>query len=177
MRIPPVLHDIFGESQTIAEMLAILLFGGGVATALVWAYPEMTQGLPLWRSVIAYLLIFDIGAGCIANFTRSTSNYYATRPKGRLLFISVHVHLPLVAWLLGIGFIHALLIWAYTIVGAFVINALKGSRFQLVMAGLLLSMGIAIAVLAVDVPYYFLVVSLLFMLKVLFSFAVDHYHL
>lgn len=61
--------------------------------------------------------------------------------------------------------------------GAFVINALKGSRFQLVMAGLLLSMGIAIAVLAVDVPYYFLVVSLLFMLKVLFSFAVDHYHL
>lgn len=101
MRIPPVLHDIFGESQTIAEMLAILLFGGGVATALVWAYPEMTQGLPLWRSVIAYLLIFDIGAGCIANFTRSTSNYYAARPKGRLLFISVHVHLPLVAWLLG----------------------------------------------------------------------------
>ena len=175
LRIPPFLHDVFGESQTIGELLAIVFFGVGLATLLFFAFPEMTQQLPLWRSVIAYILVVDIFAGCVANFTRSTSNHYAARSKGRLLFIAVHIHLLLVAWLLDVGYWHAVVVWGYTIAGALVVNALKGNRFQLFVAGMLLSAGISITVLGMDVPKYFLVISLLFMVKVLFSFAVDHY--
>ena len=135
----------------------------------------MTQGLPLWRSAIAYLLVVDIFAGCVANFTYSTSNHYAARNKERLVFIAVHVHILIVAWLLGTDFLPAVIIWGYTIAGALVVNALKGSRFQLFVAGVLLATGIFVAVLVIEIPKYFLAISLLFMMKVMFSFAVDHY--
>jgi len=175
IRMPSYLHDVFGESQTIGEILAIMFFGVGFAALLFFVFPEMTHNLPLWRSAIAYLLIADIFAGCIANFTRSTNNYYAARDKHRLVFIAIHAHILIVAWLLGIGFSNAVIVWGYTIAGAFVVNMLKGNQFQLFVAGVLLVLGISIIVLGVETPKYFLVISLLFMVKVLFAFAVDHY--
>jgi hypothetical protein len=69
-----------------------------------------------------------------------------------------------------------MIVWGYSTIGALVVNALNGSRFQLFTAGSLLVVGIAIAVLSVADPNYFLVFSLLFMVKVRFSFAVAHYH-
>lgn len=175
IRIPAFLHDILGESQTLGEILTIAILSVGLTTTLWVAFPEMTQNIPLWRSMIAYLLILDIVAGSVANFTRSTNNHYAARPRERWVFIAVHFHLLLIAGLLGTGFWHAVIVWGYTIAGALVVNALMGSRFQLFIAGSLLIVGIALAVLGIEVPNYFLVISLLFMVKVLFSFSVDHY--
>lgn len=175
IRMPSYLHDVFGESQTIGELLVIILFGLGFTTLLFFAFPETTQNLPLWRSAIAYLLIADILAGCVANFTRSTNNYYAARDKQRLVFISIHAHILIVAWLLGTGLWNSVIVWGYTIAGAFVVNALKGNQFQIFVAGVLLTLGISIIVLGTETPKYFLVISLLFMVKVLFAFVVDHY--
>lgn len=176
IRIPSFLHDILGESQTVGELLTIGILGVGITSTIYIAFPEMTRDLPIWRSTLAYLLILDIVAGCVANFTRSTNNHYSRRSKERWIFIAVHVHLPIIAGLLGTGLGHALMVWGYTIVGAIMVNALNGSRFQLFTAGSLLVAGMAIAVLSVEIPNYLLLISLLFMLKVLFSFAVDHYH-
>jgi len=175
IRIPSYLHDAFGESQTIGELLAIVLFGVGGAAWLFFAFPEMTQDRSSWRIAIAFLLVADVFAGCIANFTRSTNNYYAARSKQRLVFIAIHVHVLIVAWLLGMGFWSAFVVWGYTIVGAFVVNALKTSQFQVFVAGVLLALGMASIVLGMELPPYFLVISLLFMVKVQFAFAVDHY--
>jgi hypothetical protein len=175
IRMPSYLHDVFGESQTIGELLTILFFGTGLATFLFFAFPKMTYGLPLWRSIIAYLLVLDIFAGCAANFTRSTNNYYAVRSKQRLVFIAVHVHILIVAWLLEMELYNAIIVWGYTIAGALVVNACKGNQFQKFVAGVLLVLGIATTVLGTETPGYFLVISLLFMVKVMFAFAVDHY--
>jgi hypothetical protein len=175
IRIPSFLREVFGESQTLGELLVIMLFGVGLATFLFFGFPEMTRGLSLWRSVIAYLLIVDIFAGSIANFTRSTNNHYAAHAKERLVFIAIHMHILIVAWLLGIDLWYALAVWGYTIASAFVVNAFKDSRFQIFAGGALWCIGVAIVVLTIEVPKYFLVISLLFMVKVLFSFAVDHY--
>ena len=175
IRMPSYLHDVFGESQTIGELLIIAFAGLGLSTVLFFAFPEMTQNLPLWRSVIAYLLIADIFAGSVANFTRSTNNYYAAREKQRLIFIAIHVHILIVAWLLGVGLWDSVIVWGYTIIGAYVVNALKDNQLQMFAAGALLVLGISIIVLVVEVPKYFLLISLLFMVKVLFAFAVDLY--
>ena len=176
IRIPPFLHDILGESQTIGELLTIAILSAGITTTLFVAFPEISQELPIWRGTLAYLLILDIVAGCVANFTRSTNNHYSSRTKERWIFIAVHVHLLLIEALLGTGIWHAVLVWGYTIMGALAINALHGSCFQLFTAGSLLVLGMAIAVLSIEIPNYFLLISMLFMVKVLFSFAVDHYH-
>ncbi|MFC5406630.1 hypothetical protein [Cohnella soli] len=175
IRIPSYLHDVFGEKQTFGSILAILLFGGILTAALYWVFPEMTNNLPVWRSTVALLLIFDIFSGCIANFSASTSNFYAARKTNRIVFIAIHFHIVLVALLLHCGIWHSLAIWAYTIIGAFIVNALIGKRSQLFVAGLLLSAGLGSMPMLPGIPPYVLIIGLLFMLKVLFSFAVDHY--
>lgn len=175
IRIPTFLHDVFGETQTVGEILAVLGFGVGVGVALFLAFPEMTAGLPFWRWALAGLLMVDIASGCIANFTHSTNQHYAVRPKARLVFIAIHIHLPVLAALLGVGLGPAWVIWAYTVVGAFLVNALTGQRLQIFVAGTLLCAGLAGLILSVEAPKYFLLMAALFMIKVLYSFAVDHY--
>ncbi|MFC6334800.1 hypothetical protein ACFP56_19375 [Paenibacillus septentrionalis] len=175
-QVPSYLHELFGEKQSSGVMIMIFLFGGVLTALLYVVFPEMTSALPVWRSVLALLLIFDVFCGCIANFTASTSNFYATRKRTRLIFISVHIHVILIALLLSNDIVHALIVWAYTIASAFIVNALIGRQSQLVTAGLLLSIGLGCMPMLPDIPPYMLIISSLFMLKVMFSFAVDHYN-
>ncbi|GIN22311.1 hypothetical protein [Siminovitchia fordii] len=175
LRIPSFLHDVFGEKQSVASILTILLFGGILTVALYYRFPELTSHLPAWRSILALLLIFDVFAGCIANFTPSTSNFYAARKTNRIVFIAIHIHVVLVALLLDTDIGYSLGIWAYTIIGAFIVNALIGKHTQLFVAGLLLSVGLGCMPMLPGITPYMLMIGELFMLKVLFGFAVDHY--
>ncbi|GIO09913.1 hypothetical protein J31TS6_59410 [Brevibacillus reuszeri] len=175
IRIPSFLHDVFGEGQSIASILAILLFGGCLTTVLYLQFPELTDSLPPWRSALALLLMFDIFSGCVANFTASTNNFYAARKTNRIVFISIHFHIVLVALLLNTDIWYSIWVWAYTIAGAFIVNALLGKHSQRLIAGLLLSIGLGWVPLLPNLQPYMLITCLLFMLKVLFSFAVDHY--
>ena len=178
--IPRSLHEVFGEEQTIAEIVLTLVFGFGLAGVLFILFPEMWAGLPLWRSILVFLLVADIFSGAVANFTRGTNRYYAARDKLRLVFIAIHIHLPVVAWLLGLDLTWPLVLWGYTIAGAFIVNACardsnRLSDRQPFIGGIILAAGIALAVLGAETPTYFLLIALLFMLKVIYSFAVDHY--
>ncbi|MEQ7052886.1 hypothetical protein ABN764_19780 [Paenibacillaceae sp. P-4] len=175
IRIPSFLHDVFGEKQFLGSILAILLFGGLLTAALYGLFPELTDNLPLWRSALAFLLIFDIFSGCIANFSASTSNFYAARKTNRIVFIAIHFHIILVALLLNTDIWYSIAVWAYTITGAFIVNALIGKPSQPFVAGLFLASGLGIIPLLPNIQPYMLTICLLFMLKVLFSFAVDHY--
>ncbi|MEC0205627.1 hypothetical protein P4H39_23750 [Paenibacillus lautus] len=175
VKIPSILHDVFGEKQSVGSILVILLFGGLLTIAMGFTYPEITSSLPLWRSTLALLLIFDIFAGCIANFTISTSNFYASRKTNRTVFIAIHIHIIMIALLLNTDIEYAVGIWAYTIVGAVIVNALIGKSSQRFIGGLLLSIGIGGTFLLSNIQPYMLLAGTLFMLKVLFSFAVDHY--
>lgn len=175
IRIPSFLHDVFGEKQSMASIFSILLFGGALTAALCFLYPELTDSLPAWRSALALLLMFDIFSGCVANFTASTSNFYAARKTNRIVFISIHFHIVLVALLLDTDIWYSIWVWAYTIAGAFIVNALSGKHSQRFIAGLLLSIGFGWVPMLPNIQPYMLITCLLFMLKVLFSFAVDHY--
>jgi hypothetical protein len=171
--IPPFLHEVFGVRQKVVHIVVILLFGATLSTVLLMLYPKLYMDLALWKRVLTFLLVFDIGSGCIANFTQSTSDYYATRKSKRIVFLTVHVHLILVALLLQSHLVPALLVWMYTIVCASIIQAIKG-RNQVFIVGVLLSLGIAWIPL-LEMGTFMLIVSMLFMVKVLFSFSVDHY--
>lgn len=175
IRIPSFLHDVFGEKQSIGSILAILLFGGLLTVALYLIFPELTDSLPIWRSTLALLLIFDIFSGCVANFTAATSKFYAARKTNRIVFIAIHFHIVFVALLLHTDIWYSIGVWAYTIAGAFIVNALIGKHSQRFIAGLLLSVGLGWIPMLPDIQPYMLTTCLLFMLKVLFSFAVDHY--
>lgn len=171
--IPTFFHEVFGERQSVPHIIVILLFGAVLSSVLFYLHPNMYMDVALWRNVLAFIFVFDIFSGCIANFTQSTNDYYAKSKLKRIVFISIHVHLLLIAVLLDSPIFLVLLVWMYTIICALVIQAIEG-RNQVFVAGSLLSIGVAwIPMLEMDA--FMLVVSMLFMVKVLFSFSVNHY--
>ncbi|MBL8967931.1 MAG: hypothetical protein JNG85_13065 [Spirochaetaceae bacterium] len=175
IKIPSALHEVLGERQSVKELL-LLLAGtvAGVAALGFFAWPFLGT-LPAWRGWLVGLLGADIVAGSLANFSRGTNDHYAARPMQRLVFIAIHVHLPLLALLAGQDPLGPLLVWAWTIGGALLVNARMGKADQVPLAGTLLAVGILLAVLVPGMEPWLRAISALFLLKVLYAFAVNHY--
>lgn len=175
LTIPRFLHDVFGERMSILELGLILGFGVTASIFLFAANPESWQGLALWRIVLLALLTLDIFAGCVANFSHSTSQFYASRPRNRLVFIAVHIQPIAVALLLSNHYIFAICVWAYTIITALLVNALHKNSIQTFVAGFCLSLGLFGFTQFFDLSSFVGVIFLLFFVKVSYSFAVNHY--
>lgn len=165
------LHEVFGERQSLLEVICTIAF----ALFGTWTIYDLADISVIdWKVILAFILIADVLAGCIANFSVGTNEYYSQRPKNRLIFIAIHVHILVIAWLLSEPMQSALIIWGYTIASAFVVNALKGRLIQRFVAANLMCVGLFILV-SLSLAIGFLLVSLFFLIKVLFSFSVDHY--
>ena len=161
--VPTYLHEIFGEKQSKLEVSLTLLFAfiGSALLYFLFYIPDNQERT--WVVAIAFVLISDVLAGCIANFTKGTNQFYAQRPKGRLLFISIHFHILIIAWLLSVPFEPAL-----------IVNAFKETTIQLFISANLMCYGIFLFMI-LTIPTWFLIVSIFFMIKIMFSFAVEHY--
>lgn len=172
IKIPSLLHEVLGERQSRSGLVLVGLLSA--ALALLWLPAIAHQGdLALWRKVLAGLLLLDIAAGAAANLTAGTNAFYASRPAHRWGFIAIHIHLPLMATLLGLPLAPYLLVWAYTIAAAVVVNLLQGHPAQRLVAGGLLCLGLmALPLLALD--GLGMAASLLFLFKVAYAFAVNH---
>lgn len=175
IRVPALLHDVFGQEQTVTDLLMISLGTVLGGTALLWAaWPDL-QDLPWFRLVPAIALILDIMAGSVANFSQGTNAYYAQRPTNRLVFIAIHVHFPLLTFLVGQDVLASLPIWLWTIAGAILVNSRAGTSSQPALGGMVLMVGIAGGVLLNTLSPWLLATGLIFMGKVAYSFAVNHY--
>lgn len=176
--VPPSLREVFGYTQSLFEMTAILLFAI-VATMVTWWFfylPFVAEhGAPRrWREVLAFIILADIYAGCLANFTFGTEHFYMSKTKRRWVFIGIHIHLLVIAALLGFFINEAIVVWVYTILTASCVNLLKGHRLQLFIAALCLAIGV-IGLSLFALPTWFYLICLFFLMKVSFSFAVQHY--
>lgn len=170
--VPPSLHDVLGERTSRWQVLVILSFGVGAA---LWLSGGLGLGrLPWWRAALVWLLVMDIAAGCVANFSRGTNDYYAARPRHRAIFLAIHVHVLVVCWALGAPLWPAFVVWAYTVAGAALVNRLRGTGAQPFTAGSLLALGL-VWMPRLAGAEALAAVFLLFLAKVLYSFAVDHY--
>lgn len=175
MQIPSFFHDVFGEQNSPFELFGIIGFGIAASSLVFSLHPDVWQNLPLWRVVLLGILTLDIFSGCVANFSHGTSKFYATRPRNRLAFIALHVQPIIIAFLLGSGMQAAMFIWGYTIVAAFIVNALHKRSIQTFVAGLLVSSGIFLFLQLFNLDGFLTSIFLLFLVKVSYSFAVNHY--
>lgn len=175
LRIPAFLHEIFGETQSRAEIALILGVGVLCTLAVIVLDPWAFNLMPFWRSALAALLAFDIFAGAVANLTRGTNDHYAQKPRARWLFIAVHLHLVAFAWLIGEGMFEAAAVWLYTVGAASIVNLLAGHPMQRLAGGALFGLGTAILLLlGASMLPALQVLCVIFMFKVIYAFAVDH---
>jgi len=169
------LQDVFGEQQQLLQLLVISLFGVLTPCLLLLLYPQSFSAVPQWKSVLAVILIADIAAGCIANFSRSTNNFYARHSAKRWGFIIIHWHLVILAFALEQTLQSSVIVTLYTLVAASIINLLRDNAGQKFYAGTLMALGYIGINTLVESSIVMSTVQGLFMFKVIFSFAVEHY--
>ena len=81
LSIPKSLHEVFGEQQPLLAIVIISLFASLGSVFIYLDFASETSVITNWRLIIAFIIIADILAGFLANFTRGTNNFYACRPK------------------------------------------------------------------------------------------------
>lgn len=167
--------EAFGDTPKRAEIITIIAIGCLGAVLLILGAPALFSEVALWRAALAVLLIFDIVSGCVANFTRSTNDYYRQRPNGRLLFFAVHIHLIALGLLLGVGLAGMVAVWAYTIAAALLVDRMAGRASQAVAAGGQVALGLIWIPLWSGLPPALVIAGLLFLVKLVLAFAVDHF--
>jgi hypothetical protein len=168
--IPAPLHDVFGDRQSPAS-LALIVLAMPLAVIAVW--PALSA-VELWRAALAAVLVADIAAGAVANVTRGTNDHYAASARRRTVFLAVHVHLPVVALLLDLPLLPALVAWALTIIAATLVVLLGQSTLQRPVAAVGVIAVLSVTALFSETSTVLLLVTGLFAIKVVLSFAVDH---
>ncbi len=176
IKIPQFLNEVLGENQTLVELFSVLFFSLFATIVLYYKFWEDFFQLNLLNALLVILLIFDICAGCIANFTHGTNVYYAKRRKHRIVFIVIHVHILILSWLIE-GSVNkpAIVIWIYSIACSTLLNFLISKEFQKTIGACLFGAGLLLAFFITWNSDLVRAVSLLFMLKVIYAFSVDHY--
>lgn len=178
IRIPRFFHEVFGKESTILELTLTLAFATlSTILILIKSYSEL-QSFELFQIVVVLIIAFDISGGVIANFTFSTNNQYKKSMRARLIFITAHIQPLILALVLGEYYLPCALIWGYTIISAFIVNGFAKHPAQRTIGAVLMVFGILwLSLFFYDLPRYLLVILIFYLVKVSFSFAVDHYAL
>jgi hypothetical protein len=175
LRIPKVLHELFGEEQIKSELIITIGFGIASFLALIVWTQEEWVGLAWYKTALLFLLLLDILGGVAANLSTGTNQYYLNHPKKRWVFIAIHIQPFVFAWILQSDLMAALMVWAYTIGSSAIINLLQGKEYQRILAGSLLGFGILIfTLLSFELPKVIAIIYMLYMFKLIYGFSVDH---
>lgn len=175
IRVPKLFQEFLGLRTTCFDLLLILLPATLMTALLVWTGSPIFIEMSLWRTLVMVVLIFDILAGVVANLTGATNEHYASLSTKRLFFIAIHVQPLVFSWLMGGYFAECLFTWLYTVVTALLVNGLNRHPAQRPVAGAGLVVGLTILlIIAVNLPSVLTAALVMFMIKVIYSFAVDH---
>lgn len=176
MKVPSQLREVLGTHQSgfaLSSIGLMTLFGCYVVYVL-FVRQKTLPDVTWWQWIIGDLLIVDVIAGCMANFTKGTNDYYKQRSQSRWVFIAIHFHIIVIAWPYNIALNESVIIWGYTIITAVILNTLYGRKAQNVIAIALVVLGFMV-IASLSSPLWFQCIAGLFLIKVCYAFSVDHY--
>lgn len=176
IKIPSFFHELFGKESTIIEMSTILLFAALATGSISLMSLSLWQDMKIYQVLLILLLLLDITGGVVANFSFSTNNMYLENPKLRIIFIAVHVQPLILSLIVGDFWQATVSTWLYTIICALISNSLIHYPAQRVIAGALMAFGLTgLMLFYATLPPYILVILGLYIVKVVYSFSVNHY--
>lgn len=175
IRIPKSLQELFGEEQTLMDLLIILVFSLGTLFIISLATRSYWQSLKWYQSLFLFVLYIDISGGVVSNLTTGTNQYYTDRPKMRWIFIAVHIQPLLLSWVLQSSMSAALLVWGYTMLSTSLVNLLRRKVFQRSLAAALFGMAIpCFFLMDFKLPPVISILYLFYMFKLIYGFGVNH---
>jgi hypothetical protein len=171
IKVPKYLHELHGEYPDIFTLTGTYLacLTSGILVIVFTNYP----GLPIWKSVLLFVLYGDIAAGIISNFSSSTKDYYRNNKSLRLPFILMHILHPALFILLFPDFAdYFIYVGLFTILACLIVDRINQIEIQLTTALFLFLSGTLFS-FCFKIPVNFLFsFAPLFMLKLIIGFSV-----
>lgn len=174
IQIPKMLHEIHGEISnvrdiTITHLVAI------TSTAMVLVLG--TEDLSILQQIVLGILTYDLVGGVVANFSYSTSVYYAKQPKKRKGFIALHLLQPtLLVFVFQNDIVTILSMSASILLSSILVNATQSAQRQIMLGAFFSIVGIMVLQLpffeATPILEFLLVI---FLLKLPLAWAVRWY--
>ena len=173
IKVPKYLHELHGENPDILTLTATYL--AGIISGVLAIISTYNLGLPIWKSILLFVLYADIAGGVISNFSASTKDYYRANEKLRIPFILMHFIHPAVFILLFPDFSgYFVFVGLFTIISCLLLTRINKVEIQLTTALFLLLSGILCSFLF-KVPVNFLFsFAPIFMTKLLIGFSVKN---
>jgi hypothetical protein len=171
VKMPSWLHELFGAQARMSDLWLILAAAGMAAAAV--SYLAREEAMPAYQKIILALLALDLAGGVPANFSKGTNDYYAERPRQRMVFIALHCLQPLaLVWLFPEDALPIALLSGYILLAAGLVNYLRHHEAQRVTAAfLLMSALLLLFVVAFHSPALQVMLAM-FAVKLILAFAV-----
>lgn len=171
--MPKFLHELFGKSTTKVELTIVLLSCIVLSSILLlYTHGEWSE-LAVWKKILLIILTVDITGGVIANVTKATNEYYQASQKKRLVFLAIHIQPLLLGWFFD-KFLLCVIVWFLTIMAALIISNLRGEGVQRTAGIAVALIGICFLIVLADTHLILNSLLALYILKLAFSFAVNH---
>lgn len=166
-----ITREFLGENPT--KLNQFLIFSTSLLLMTIVAYKNYNElsVLPIWKSIIFMLMVLDIVAGSIANFTKSTQAYYKDNKK-RITFLLMHIiHITLIV--VSVGYLwYTFGLLAFTLIAAFIVNSIKSLKKQEICAAVLICIGLSIFYVLLTPPQILIWLPAILLIKLVFAFSV-----
>ncbi|GAA6134468.1 hypothetical protein NBRC116188_12570 [Oceaniserpentilla sp. 4NH20-0058] len=164
--------EFLGETPTQKDKLTILSVTVVLLVVIVYYNSAELSDIALWKSVLFLIVALDIIAGAIANFTKSSQEWYKNKPKKRVIFYFEHViHIGLLTLAVGhTWYCFGLLV--FTIVAGLFVNYTKTLKQQEVNAASVILIGIVVFYVVFPAPQILVWLPSIFLLKLIMGFSV-----
>ena len=176
IKIPKILHEVHGERAVTMD----IILPHSISTLASFYFLSISPGIDfsVVKTILLFILTYDLVGGVIANFSEGTSRFYAASRMRRFKFIALHVLQPTIMWYLfqEHQFV-TLTVSAYVVVSAVIVNQLKILRDQLIVSGTLVVAGVFLfQLLDDDTPFTLQFLLTAFILKLPLAWAVRWYN-
>lgn len=174
IKVPKYLHELHGEYPDIFTLIGTYL--SCLISGILVIIFTSRLGLPVWKSVLLFVLYADVAGGVISNFSSSTKDYYRNKKSLRLPFILMHLIHPALFILLFPDFPNYFIyVGLFTIPACLIVDRINQIEIQIATALFLFLSGTLFS-FCFKIPVNFLFsFAPLFMLKLIIGFSVgDH---
>jgi hypothetical protein len=176
IKVPSYLQELFGKRTTLFELLYIFGFAFCSTAVLLCFTSKEWLGLNVFKIGLTTLLMIDIFGGVVANLSYGTNSHYSKSNKERLVFIAIHIQPLLLAIVMPEVTAQLTIIWLTTILSALIVNAIRSYRSQRIIG---LSIAVVLlffwSLLSANVPLFIKSMIFMYIIKVSYSFPVDHF--
>ena len=172
IKVPKYLHELHGEYPDLFTLIGTYL--ASIISGILVIVFTNNLGLPVWKSILLFVLYADIAGGVISNFSSSTKDYYRTNKSLRLPFILMHLLHPALIILIFPDFAdYFIYVGLFTILACLILTRINQIEIQLTTALFLLLLGTLLS-FCFKIPVNFLFsFAPLFMTKLIIGFSVN----